>query len=445
MSQGAGPGGLSGGAVARCFVYGLAVALVAGSVAAAFRPLGLGDGSHVSWFVATAAAAVGLALLAARKLAASGWRPGRGLRALDLVALNALLALGLAEVALRAAQWAAPSSLLWDDSSAARTVVDRRRCEPGTWFRYRCNRLGYPDEDFEPAGPDDYTVALIGDSFGVGSVPWSHLFATLAEEELRARLGARHARVAIDNRSLIGLDLLAYRYLYEREVRGGGYRQVVLCFFVGNDMERTSERGRWQRLLQVQGWLPVELGRRLWLVAQGVERERGPREAALTDAPPFLADPALEPPYFTPAAYLRIEASRALVSAAGVLYVEEQYRDALRELDAWHAELGARLLLLVIPDEFQVNDALWEVARAASARTYDLPPQLYRRDYPQERIARWAEPRGARVLDLLPALREAERAGRTYHLRDTHWNAHGNRVAGRELARALAEGEDAAH
>jgi hypothetical protein len=51
-----------------------------------------------------------------------------------------------------------------------------------------------------------------------------------------------------------------------------------------------------------------------------------------------------------------------------------------------------------------------------------------------------------RVLDLLPALRAAERESRTYHLRDTHWNAHGNRVAGRELARALlayAEATDA--
>jgi hypothetical protein len=37
----------------------------------------------------------------------------------------------------------------------------------------------------------------------------------------------------------------------------------------------------------------------------------------------------------------------------------------------------------------------------------------------------------------LPALREAEKQGHTYHLRDTHWNAHGNRVAGRELGRAL--------
>ena len=46
-----------------------------------------------------------------------------------------------------------------------------------------------------------------------------------------------------------------------------------------------------------------------------------------------------------------------------------------------------------------------------------------------------------RVLDLLPVLREAEREARTHHLRDTHWNAHGNRVAGRELARALLEFE----
>jgi hypothetical protein len=38
------------------------------------------------------------------------------------------------------------------------------------------------------------------------------------------------------------------------------------------------------------------------------------------------------------------------------------------------------------------------------------------------------------ALGLLPVLREAQRQAPTYHLRDTHWNAHGNRVAGEAIA-----------
>ena len=427
-------------AALRCLVYGLAAGLVPGSLATALGRLSPSDTRLVPLFCASAAAAIAGAGLLAWWLGRTV-RPPRWLRALDVLALNAVLALVLGEAALRGLQRLAPSRLLWDDSSAARAVVDQRRCEPGLWFRYRCNQLGYPDEEFFEPGPDDYAVALIADSFGVGSVPWSHHFATLAEQELRGRLRGRYARVAIDNRSVIGIDLPGYRYIFEQEVRGRPYRQVVLCLFVGNDMTRPLEVGRWRRLARLQGWLPIEVPRRLWLLARGVERERPAGEASLEERPAFLDDPALEPPYFTEEAFRALEEEKAVITIAGLHYTEEMYTQALSELDAWQAELGSRLLLVLIPDEFQVNDALWNTVREASARDLGVPPARYRRDYPQQRIGRWAVERSVRVLDLLPALRDAEREARTYHLRDTHWNAHGNRVAGHELARALAEGE----
>jgi hypothetical protein len=217
----------------------------------------------------------------------------------------------------------------------ARSVVDRRRCEPGLWFRYRCNSRGYPDEEFFTPGPADYSVALIADSFGVGSVPWSHHFATLAEARLREQLSGRYDRVAIDNHAVIGIDLPGYRYLFEHEVRGQAYRQVVLCFFVGNDMTPPIEEERWRRLARLQGWLPFEVTRRLWLTSRGVERERPPHDIELEEEPAFLTNPALEPPYFTEAAFLRVEEERAVVSVAGLPYVEELYRRALSDLDAW--------------------------------------------------------------------------------------------------------------
>ena len=431
------------GMALRCLVYGVAAGLIPGSLATAWGRLSPQDERLVPLLWGSAACGAVLALLAAWW--ASGWalRPGlrRWLRAIDLLTMNALLLLGTGEVALRVVQRVAPSRLLWDDSSAARSVVDQRRCEPGLWFRYRCNSLGYPDEEFFEPGPDDYSVALIADSFGVGSVPWSHHFATLAEAALRERLRGRYARVAIDNRSVIGIDLPGYRYIFEHEVRDRAYRQVVLCFFVGNDMARPVETGPWRRLVRLQGWLPIEVTRRLWLLARGVERERPPDDSQMEETPAFLDDPSLEEPYFTEAAFLDLEQEHVVVTLAGLHYVEELYRSTQSELEGWHEALGPRLLLVLIPDEFQVNDALWRKLLVASARSYGLPPTAFQRDLPQRRIRRWAEERGVRVLDLLPALREAEREARTYHLRDTHWNAHGNRVAAGELVKALAEGE----
>ena len=62
-----------------------------------------------------------------------------------------------------------------------------------------------------------------------------------------------------------------------------------------------------------------------------------------------------------------------------------------------------------------------------------MAPLDYDRDHPQKAIARVCTARGIRFLDLLPALRRGDAEGRTYHLRDTHWNARGNRIAGESI------------
>ena len=67
-------------------------------------------------------------------------------------------------------------------------------------------------------------------------------------------------------------------------------------------------------------------------------------------------------------------------------------------------------------------------------------PDDYDRDFPQAAMVSHCRERGIEVLDLLPLLRAHLRTGgdRPYHLRDTHWNAVGNRVAGEALGRRLA-------
>jgi hypothetical protein len=90
--------------------------------------------------------------------------------------------------------------------------------------------------------------------------------------------------------------------------------------------------------------------------------------------------------------------------------------------------------VLLIPDEFQVEDDVWaEVAERAGALD---------RERPQRELAAFCRERGLALVDPLPALRGAEplASGRrhVYHLRDTHWNARGNALAGAALADALS-------
>ena len=113
---------------------------------------------------------------------------------------------------------------------------------------------------------------------------------------------------------------------------------------------------------------------------------------------------------------------------------EERYQDFFRSLETIHKLVGDKLVVILIPDEFQVNDALYEkliLKNKGMAK--------FERQSPQQRIRAYGNKNDIPVLDLLPALLEAEKDGRTYHLRDTHWNALGNRIAGGEVASFLLQ------
>jgi hypothetical protein len=82
---------------------------------------------------------------------------------------------------------------------------------------------------------------------------------------------------------------------------------------------------------------------------------------------------------------------------------------------------------VLIPDEFQVNETVFDAA-LAEAR---LQPGQLDLEGPQRRLAEFFALRQVPCLDLLPALRQAPRS---YEPCDTHWNVLGNHVAAREIA-----------
>ena len=51
----------------------------------------------------------------------------------------------------------------------------------------------------------------------------------------------------------------------------------------------------------------------------------------------------------------------------------------------------------------------------------------------------FCEAQNIRYIDMLPALRKGEQTDRTYHLRDTHFNAYGNKIVGDALAHGLID------
>lgn len=155
-------------------------------------------------------------------------------------------------------------------------------------------------------------------------------------------------------------------------------------------------------------------------------------DQALVIRYPRLVDPFQKPPSLGEDLFLELESRNAYSGAAAHPGLYQQFFAALREIE--DAAGNVPLAFLIIPDEYQVENDLWQEV----VKRNELPLQ---RDRPQRLIRDWARIGNRDTLDLLPWMLAVEplRDGRrhVYHLRDTHFNARGNEIAGKSFARFL--------
>jgi hypothetical protein len=197
---------------------------------------------------------------------------------------------------------------------------------------------------------------------------------------------------------------------------------VLVSVFVGNDI--TESIGQPRHLDPRRHALGL-LGERSWRMLREWWRGADPPAAR-------TGQKALSPQTFC-----EIEARRLVVCRRDSdAVLEKQWQRALGELDRLaHScqDRGVPLAVVLIPDEFQVNDAVLEaaVAEAGWSRSQiDL-------EAPQRRLAEFCGVRRVACLDLLPAMRSTPDC---YAPRDTHWNKAGNHLAAREIAAWLKRG-----
>jgi len=96
---------------------------------------------------------------------------------------------------------------------------------------------------------------------------------------------------------------------------------------------------------------------------------------------------------------------------------------------------GARYVMIIHPDETQVNAAL----RREIIATFQLNEHEYDFYLPQEVLRSYCADRGIPCLDLLPIFRAKARGGDLYLLHDSHYNRSGNELAAVSISQFLHE------
>ena len=355
-------------------------------------------------------------------------RTAHPLVGLALLAASLVVLAALAEVGLRlfwdgfylkdAEPWAEVHALRgW------RNLPDNRATygEPEFVTTIETNRAGFRGPAVERAKSDGrLRVFALGDSFTLG-------VGVENDETFCARLAALEPALEVINGGVIGYGTSQELLLLRDEALAFAPDVVLVVFFwndVANSFDRDIARFRFRDGELVYPAAPEPAlepvaaprrERRAWLRYSYLYR--------------FVSD--------------RIKVARFAVRVALGLPVEKgevltaQEREAawelefalLREIDRLVRASGARTLLVVVPEQLQVEPERRVVG-------------LVEADYAvQERLRRFAESEGIPMLDLLPGLRaEREATGRDlYYRQDRHLTAAGHGVVARLIHEALLD------
>jgi hypothetical protein len=366
--------------------------------------------------------------------------PRRPRSLLDLALFNLCVVALCGEVGLRAWGQHSTSPLFAPAAADAAAMVALWRLQPGGGGPgFPVNSRGFMDEEFVPGSAGVPVVATIGDSFSASIVPHYFHFTTVAE---RALPGVR-----VHNVGTSAIGPREYEYLLHDDVLALAPRLVVVDLFLGNDL--TAPLGDSEEAEPLlRSWLDREQVLLLRVPRLLAGSDPAPRpaapgvaiggldEAGLVRLYPWLADPLLEVESMKAPQYLRLEAHRALGACGPVPPAWPALFATLRRMQASCAQQGAAFAVLLIPDEFQVEDALWQQVVAA------LPNEHLDRDLPQRVLTGFCAEQGLPCLDLLPRLRAVaplpDGQRHLYALHDTHWNRRGNAEAGAALAEFVA-------
>jgi hypothetical protein len=363
---------------------------------------------------------------------------------LDIACMNILVLLILGETLLAVSNQVNPSLLLQSKNPDVAHRVKKMRWKPGAlYLNFHLNSGGYHDEEFFIAGDSDLVIGFLGDSFGVGIVPYEFNFVTRAEQKLREIFSGSFDRIAIHNTSIPGIAMDEYAYLLESDILPFNPSIVVLCLFIGNDIIESAGFGRTDtKWYCFQNWYLYQFPRRAFVFVEEYDTlPKNPANQILLDKnllkragtiPDHIYDASKEPPYFSEDTFLRIEKMRFEVCNPSNYMIEMGFEGVFAGLRYFQHVVKDRLLVILLPDEFQVNDELYRQILDTSTDYAH-----YQWDYPQQKIAAFCREQAIRCADMLPVLREGQKQGRTYHLRDTHLNAFGNSLVGAALADEL--------
>ncbi|MFZ2079690.1 MAG: SGNH/GDSL hydrolase family protein [Xanthobacteraceae bacterium] len=318
----------------------------------------------------------------------------------------------LAEVALRIYNSIKPLPIFYS------TSYNRFRGKPfsSDYDSFHLNSRGFKDvEHNAQKAAGTFRILGIGDSFAFGVVPYTNNWLTL----LKDKLNRNGKHVELINMGIPGTDPADYLSLFIHEGLELKPDMVLLSFFMGNDFDERS------RSLLSYSYAATAI-KFVIDVNTKFEGRIWHGNAKYDDNANSVTD----------AQYLKLESAVSSIFLKNNKRFERDFTDAwshVREINQICARLGIRFLVVVIPDELQVNDQLQQ--RVIDARR--LPPESFDFGLPNNMLIAKFRESNIDYIDLRDDFASISKSMRLYKPNDTHWNISGNRTASEIIAKHM--------
>jgi hypothetical protein len=317
----------------------------------------------------------------------------------------------LAEVTLRIYNSIKPLPIFYS------TSYNRFRGKPfSSDYDFHLNSRGFKDvEHSTQKAAGTFRILGIGDSFAFGVVPYTNNYLTLLEDKLNRN--GKH--VELINMGIPGTDPADYLSLFVHEGLELKPDMVLLSFFIGNDFEEQS------RSLLSYSYAASAIKFLIDFYTK-FEGRIIHGNATYDDNANTVTD----------AQYLKLEHARSSIFLRNNQRFERDVSNSwshVREMNQICARLGIRFLVVVIPDELQVNDQLQQRVIDASR----LPPESFDFGLPDKMLIAKFREGDIDYIDLRDDFASISKSMRLYKPNDSHWNIAGNRTASEIIAKHM--------
>ncbi len=255
-----------------------------------------------------------------------------------------LITLSLGEITLRIYDYYIPSFVFYSEPGY------RWRGKPfADDWDFKLNSYGFKDEEFSEKKENSYRIIGLGDSFAFGVVPYKYNYLTLIDSQL----DIQNTNVEVFNMGIPAIGPADYLSLLVSEGLAFQPDMVLLSFFTGNDFNES-----WMRKFYEYSYVASLL--------HYIINVRTKYEGKIIHGKAEYCDDC---PSTTQEEYLKIERERSLIYLEGNSQFPELLDRALYYLNTIKKickKQGIDFVVVIIPDELQINQDLLREIKASS-------------------------------------------------------------------------------